>query len=71
MQTLIQAKMSALKSCFLKMLIHTLPLLIHTFASVVSTELVKISAKLPSGSFSRFCLSFAGKPALQEAFVTV
>lgn len=34
-QTLIQAKMSALKFCFLKMLIHTLPLLIHTFASVV------------------------------------
>lgn len=48
-QTLIQEKMSALKFCFLKMLIHTLPL-IHTFASVVSTELVKIYAKLPSRS---------------------
>lgn len=28
MQTLIQAKMSALETCFLKMLIRTLPLLI-------------------------------------------
>lgn len=53
-QTLIQTKMSEVKFCFLKMLIHTLPLLIQTFTSVVSTELVKIAAKLSSGSWCLF-----------------